>query len=85
MLVLKLQDWITNILICRKFSQGNAAVVVKKLEMEHVKGSTIDYEYTNAREGFVVSINPQASATCGCKLSFTPTSFTMDSLDSNKE
>ena len=52
--------------------------------MEHVKGSTIDYEYTNAREGFVVSINPQASATCGCKLSFTPTSFTMDSLESKE-
>ena len=44
-------------------------VIVDKLSLIYLRGSTIDYEETLQTSGFKVD-NPNAAASCGCGLSF---------------
>ena len=48
---------------------GGVKVVVDKLSLIYLRGSTIDYEETLQTSGFKVD-NPNAAASCGCGLSF---------------
>ena len=48
---------------------GDIKVIVDKLSLIYLRGSTIDYEETLQTSGFKVD-NPNAAASCGCGLSF---------------
>jgi iron-sulfur cluster assembly accessory protein len=45
-------------------------LVIDNLSLDKLKGATIDYVNEIARQAFVVANNPQASSSCGCKVSF---------------
>lgn len=44
--------------------------VIDKVSLDIIKGSTIDFKVEMIGESFVI-INPNATASCGCGLSFT--------------
>ncbi len=48
---------------------GGVKVIIDKLSLIYMRGSTIDYEETLQTSGFKVD-NPNAAASCGCGLSF---------------
>jgi iron-sulfur cluster assembly accessory protein len=48
---------------------GGVKVIVDKLSLIYLRGSTIDYEETLQTSGFKVD-NPNAASSCGCGLSF---------------
>ena len=52
-------------------------VIVDKLSLIYLRGSTIDYEETLQTSGFKVD-NPNAAASCGCGLSFKANKQTSD-------
>lgn len=52
-------------------------VIVDKLSLIYLRGSTIDYEETLQTSGFKVD-NPNAAASCGCGLSFKATKETAE-------
>lgn len=52
-------------------------VIVDKLSLIYLRGSTIDYEETLQTSGFKVE-NPNAAASCGCGLSFKAKKETQD-------
>jgi iron-sulfur cluster assembly accessory protein len=52
-------------------------VIVDKLSLIYLRGSTIDYEETLQTSGFKVD-NPNAAASCGCGLSFKANKETAD-------
>jgi iron-sulfur cluster assembly accessory protein len=52
-------------------------VIVDKLSLIYLRGSTIDYEETLQTSGFKVD-NPNAAASCGCGLSFKAKKETQD-------
>lgn len=52
-------------------------VIVDKLSLIYLRGSTIDYEETLQTSGFKVD-NPNAAASCGCGLSFKATKETVE-------
>jgi iron-sulfur cluster assembly accessory protein len=52
-------------------------VIVDKLSLIYLRGSTIDYEETLQTSGFKVD-NPNAAASCGCGLSFKAKKETAD-------
>ena len=50
---------------------SGARIVVDTVSLPYVKGSTVDWEDSLVRTGFVVSKNPNASESCSCGTSFT--------------
>lgn len=56
---------------------GGVKVIVDKLSLIYLRGSTIDYEETLQTSGFKVE-NPNAAASCGCGLSFKAKKETQD-------
>jgi iron-sulfur cluster assembly accessory protein len=52
-------------------------VIVDKLSLIYLRGSTIDYEETLQTSGFKID-NPNAAASCGCGLSFKANKQTSD-------
>lgn len=46
-------------------------VVLDKLSLELIKGSTVDFENELARQAFVIAANPNATSSCGCNVSFS--------------
>jgi iron-sulfur cluster assembly accessory protein len=55
-------------------------VVVDKLSLIYLRGSTIDYEETLQTSGFKVE-NPNAAASCGCGLSFKANKQTSEAAE----
>ncbi|MHB1908927.1 MAG: iron-sulfur cluster insertion protein ErpA [Nitrososphaerales archaeon] len=58
-------------------NSSGVKVVVDKLSLIYLRGSTIDYEETLQTSGFKVD-NPNAAASCGCGLSFKAKKETSD-------
>lgn len=56
---------------------GGMKVIVDKLSLIYLRGSTIDYEETLQTSGFKIE-NPNAAASCGCGLSFKAKKETQD-------
>jgi Fe-S cluster assembly iron-binding protein IscA len=56
-------------------------LAIDKESLSLLKGCTVDYEISMAREGYVIQENPNADHTCSCKMSFSPldNSFSDDS------
>ena len=52
------------------FESGDTTVVVSRLDLAFLDGSTLDFERNGLNEVFKVD-NPKAIATCGCGESFT--------------
>ena len=52
------------------FEYKNANVLIDKMSIELIKGSTIDYVNELIGSSFKIS-NPQASSSCGCGTSFS--------------
>ena len=52
------------------FEEFGARVFVDAKSLLYLNGTTLDYEETLMRQGFVF-INPQAARSCGCGSSFT--------------
>ena len=52
------------------FEYKNAKVLIDKISIELIKGSTIDYVNELIGSSFKIS-NPQASSSCGCGTSFS--------------
>lgn len=52
------------------FDRNGAKVVVDKISLDFLKGSTVDYKQELIRSSFVVSNNPQADSKCSCGSSF---------------
>ncbi|KAK8820363.1 hypothetical protein WA577_006427 [Blastocystis sp. JDR] len=50
---------------------SGARLVLDTVSLGYMKGSTIDWEDSLVRTGFVVSKNPNAAASCSCGTSFT--------------
>lgn len=50
--------------------QDSVNFIIDPISMSYLIGSTVDYEKKLFKEQFVVN-NPNASATCGCGLSFS--------------
>lgn len=46
-------------------------MVLDTVSLGYMKGSTVDWEDSLVRTGFVVSKNPNAAASCSCGTSFT--------------
>jgi iron-sulfur cluster assembly accessory protein len=46
-------------------------VVVDGVSLDLIKGSTVDWDETLMKSSFVVSNNPNAESSCGCKSSFS--------------
>ena len=55
-------------------------VIVDKLSLIYLRGSTIDYEETLQTSGFKVD-NPNAAASCGCGLSFKANKQTAEAAE----
>ena len=53
------------------FEQESAKVVTDELSIEFLKGAEIDYHDDFIRSGFVIENNPNADASCSCKVSFS--------------
>lgn len=49
--------------------EGSVKVIVDKNSVEHIKGSTLDYNDGLVESGFKIE-NPNASSGCGCGKSF---------------
>ena len=47
-------------------------VVVDKISLDMIKGSTVDYSEDMMRAAFAVTLNPLAEGGCGCGTSFRP-------------
>ncbi|CCI44646.1 unnamed protein product [Albugo candida] len=52
------------------FDQHGGKVVVDKVSLDLIRGSTLTYEQQLIRSAFVVQNNPNASSGCGCGISF---------------
>ena len=52
------------------FEKAGARVVVDESSLELVSGSTVDFEEEMMKAAFVITANPQSSASCGCGTSF---------------
>lgn len=52
------------------FEEFGARIFVDPRSLEYLKGTTLEYEETLIRQGFVFQ-NPNASRSCGCGTSFT--------------
>ena len=50
---------------------SGARMVLDTVSLGYMKGSTVDWEDSLVRTGFVVSKNPNAAASCSCGTSFT--------------
>ncbi len=49
---------------------GEGCAVVDEVSMGFLRGATLDYEETLMRSAFTIAANPNAEASCGCKMSF---------------
>lgn len=64
--------WTFGIMIRREFIHSSGArLAVDTVSYDLIKGSTVDFEESLVRTGFVVSKNPNAAASCSCGTSFT--------------
>ena len=52
------------------FEEFGARIFVDPRSLEYLKGTTLEYEETLMRQGFVFQ-NPNATRSCGCGTSFT--------------
>ena len=52
------------------FEEFGARIFVDPRSLEYLKGTTLEYEETLMRQGFVFQ-NPNAARSCGCGTSFT--------------
>lgn len=60
------------LLMAREFiDPSGARMVLDTVSLGYMKGSTVDWEDSLVRTGFVVSKNPNAAASCSCGTSFT--------------
>jgi iron-sulfur cluster assembly accessory protein len=53
------------------FHNEKPKLVIDKLSLDLLGGSTIDYVNEIARQSFVIADNPNAGSSCGCKVSFS--------------
>ena len=51
--------------------KNSAKVVVDEISVDFLKGAELDYNNDLIRSGFVIINNPNADASCGCKISFS--------------
>jgi iron-sulfur cluster assembly accessory protein len=49
---------------------GGACAVVDEVSLGFLRGATLDWEESLMRSAFTISANPNAEASCGCKMSF---------------
>lgn len=54
------------------FNRDGSIVVVDTVSLDLVKGSTLDWDESMMKSAFVISNNPNAESSCGCKSSFAP-------------
>lgn len=55
----------------RLFTRDGVAVVTDTTSLELIRGSTLDWDDSMMRSAFLVTNNPNAEASCGCKSSFS--------------
>ena len=49
---------------------GGGCAVVDEVSLGFLRGATLDWEESLMRSAFTISSNPNAEASCGCKMSF---------------
>ncbi len=54
-----------------KFGEGECFAVVDGVSLGFVQGATLDWEESLMRSAFCIADNPNAEASCGCKMSFS--------------
>jgi iron-sulfur cluster assembly accessory protein len=50
--------------------EGGACAVVDEVSLGFLRGATLDWEESLMRSAFTIAANPNAEASCGCKMSF---------------
>lgn len=61
-----------SVLNANRDESGTTLFAVDPESIILLKGCTVDFEDTMARQGFVVADNPNADHSCSCKRSFSP-------------
>ncbi len=54
-----------------KFGEGDCFAVVDEVSLGFLRGATLDWEESLMRSAFTIASNPNAEASCGCKMSFS--------------
>lgn len=63
------------------FNYSDQMIVVDKISLEYLEGSTVEYIETMIKSGFFIKENPTAEQSCSCGTSFTPK---LDKIEKNR-